>query len=63
MRHLAAALLLALGVAALVFGEADDSPGLQGIGLLLGITAVVLITRARLKRPDDPADPVSEEAR
>ena len=24
-----------LGVFALVFGEADDSPGLQGIGLLL----------------------------
>ena len=28
-----------LGVFALVFGEADDSPGLQGIGLLF-ISAV-----------------------
>ena len=24
-----------LGVVALVFGEADDSPGLQGIGVIL----------------------------
>lgn len=24
-----------IGIFALVFGEADDSPGLQGIGLLL----------------------------
>lgn len=24
-----------LGVFAIIFGEADDSPGLQGIGLLL----------------------------
>ncbi len=26
---------VALGVFALVFGEADDSPGLQGIGMVL----------------------------
>jgi hypothetical protein len=26
---------VALGVFAIVFGEADDSPGLQGIGLVL----------------------------
>lgn len=26
---------VALGVFALVFGEADDSPGLQGIGMIL----------------------------
>jgi len=26
-----------LGVVALVFGEADDSPGLQGIGVILVI--------------------------
>ena len=27
-----------LGVFAMVFGEADDSPGLQGIGLILILT-------------------------
>jgi hypothetical protein len=27
-----------LGVFAMVFGEADDSPGLQGIGLILIVT-------------------------
>jgi hypothetical protein len=27
-----------LGVFALVFGEADDSPGLQGIGMILLMT-------------------------
>ena len=27
-----------LGVFALVFGEADDSPGLQGIGMVLLMT-------------------------
>ena len=36
---------IALGVAAMVLGEADDSPGLQGIGLLLIIGAVVLSVR------------------
>lgn len=28
-------LAVGLGIFALVFGEADDSPGLQGIGLIL----------------------------
>ena len=27
-----------LGIFALVFGEADDSPGLQGIGMILLMT-------------------------
>jgi hypothetical protein len=27
-----------LGVFAMVFGEADDSPGLQGIGLIIILT-------------------------
>ena len=29
------ALATGIGVFALIFGEADDSPGLQGIGLLI----------------------------
>ncbi|MBQ1032996.1 MULTISPECIES: hypothetical protein [unclassified Micromonospora] len=37
----AAVLGVALGVAAVVLGGADDSPGLQGIGVLLVIGAVV----------------------
>ena len=32
---IATVLLAALGGAAMVLGEADDSPGLQGIGLLI----------------------------
>jgi hypothetical protein len=38
--------LVALGVAGMVLGEADDSPGLQGLGLLLIVGAVVLGVRA-----------------
>ncbi len=38
--------LVALGVAGMVLGEADDSPGLQGLGLLLILGAVVLGVRA-----------------
>ncbi|MBM7804960.1 hypothetical protein JOD57_000797 [Geodermatophilus bullaregiensis] len=37
--------VLAVGVAAVVLGEADDSPGLQGLGVLLVIGAVVLGVR------------------
>jgi hypothetical protein len=40
-----AVLVIALGVAAVVYGEADDSPGLQGIGVLLVIGTVVLGVR------------------
>jgi hypothetical protein len=43
--YVVAVLLTALGAAAMVLGEGDDSPGLQGIGLLLIIGAVVLAVR------------------
>lgn len=33
-------LLVALGVAGVVLGEGDDSPGLQGLGVLLVVAAV-----------------------
>jgi len=32
MRYLVAVLVLAIGIAGLVYGESDDSPGLQLIG-------------------------------
>ena len=40
-----AVIVVALGVAAVVFGEADDSPGLQGLGVLLVIGAVAFSVR------------------
>ena len=36
------ALAVALGALLVVAGERDDSPGLGGLGLLLGVAAVVL---------------------
>ena len=48
MRYLLAVgvvLGLALGVAAVVYGEADDSPGLQLIGVLVAIGAVTVGVR------------------
>lgn len=35
-------LTIMLGVFFIVFGERDDSPGLQGLGLLLIITTVII---------------------
>ena len=45
-----AVLAVGLGVAGMVAGEADDSPGLQGLGLLLIVGAVVLVTRRARRR-------------
>ena len=54
MKHLGTILLAALGVAvgaaAIVYGEGDDSPGLQGIGVLVILGVVVLCVRAIRKR-------------
>ena len=47
---LAALLATAIGVAAIVLGEADDSPGLQGLGVLLIVGTVALVVRARRRR-------------
>lgn len=47
---LAALLATAIGVAAIVLGEADDSPGLQGLGVLLIVGTVALGVRARRRR-------------
>ena len=45
MKHLLAVLIVALGIAAVVYGESDDSPGLQLIGAVLVVGAVVLGVR------------------
>jgi uncharacterized membrane protein len=41
MRLWVSFLLIVLGVFAMVFGEADDSPGLQGLGLVLIVSVLV----------------------
>ena len=50
---LARVLATALGVAAIVLGEADDSPGLQGLGALLVVGTVVLGVRTAKRRRQD----------
>lgn len=45
MKYLLAVLAIAVGVAALVYGEGDDSPGMQLIGAVLIIGALVLSVR------------------
>lgn len=44
-----AVLLIALGVFGVVFGEADDSPGLQGLSVLLIIGVIAVVVR-RVRR-------------
>jgi peptidoglycan/LPS O-acetylase OafA/YrhL len=46
MGYLVAGLVFVLGVAAVVGGGADDSPGLQLIGVVLAAGAIVLAVRA-----------------
>ena len=44
-----------VGLAGVLAGGADDSPGLQGLGVLVVITAVALTVRsARRRRPSSP---------
>ncbi|MBQ1073253.1 hypothetical protein KBX06_08755 [Micromonospora sp. C31] len=45
MRYLLALLVAALGVAGVVHGEADDSPGLQLLGVLLVVGAIAFAVR------------------
>ena len=46
MTYVVAVVLVALGVGAVGYGGADDSPGLQLIGVVLVLAAVVLAARA-----------------
>jgi len=43
-------LAILLGVFFIVFGEFDDSPGLQGLGLILIIVMVVILIRGKKKK-------------
>jgi uncharacterized membrane-anchored protein len=54
---LAVLLAIAVGIAGMVLGEADDSPGLQGLGLLLIIGAIALGVRTVRRRRAGPDAP------
>jgi len=43
-----------VGVAGVLAGGADDSPGLQGLGLLVVLTAVTLTVRSARRRRSSP---------
>ena len=45
MKYLLVMLVIAVGAAAIVYGEADDSPGGQLVGVLLVVGAIVLGVR------------------
>jgi hypothetical protein len=45
MKYIAVVLAIALGVVGVVAGGADDSPGLQLIGVVIIIGAIVLSVR------------------
>ena len=45
MKYIVAILAVAIGVAGIVAGGADDSPGLQLVGVVVVICAVVLGVR------------------
>lgn len=47
MKILLRILLIVIGVFAIISGEADDSPGLQGIGLILILSVFFYIYRSR----------------
>jgi len=50
MKYVLVVVAVVIGIAAIVFGEADDSPGLQGLGALLAIGAIVFAVRAARRR-------------
>lgn len=45
MRYVVAILAVAIGVAAIVYGGADDSPGLQLLGAVLAVGGIVFGVR------------------
>ena len=54
MKYVAVVLVIAIGIAAVVAGEADDSPGLQFLGGVLVIGAVALAARSLRRRHSQP---------
>ncbi len=47
MKLFRSVLLVSVGAFAMVFGEFDDSPGLQGIGMILIISVIYFHFRGR----------------
>jgi len=47
MRFLISLLFIVIGITFIISGEADDSPGLQGIGLILIISVLVSVYRRK----------------
>jgi hypothetical protein len=47
MKILRSTLLVSLGLLAIVSGEADDSPGLQGLGLILIVAVLIFAYRGK----------------
>ena len=43
-------LAILLGVFFIIFGGYDDSPGLQGIGLILIVAIIVIVIRGKKKK-------------
>ena len=50
MKYLVAVLLIALGILGILAGGMDDSPGLQLLGLLLALGAIVFGVRTAWRR-------------
>jgi len=50
MTYLLALVAVVLGVLGMVAGEADDSPGLQGLGMLLIVGAIAVTVRNARRR-------------
>ncbi|MFA5048122.1 MAG: GGIII-like transmembrane region-containing protein [Patescibacteria group bacterium] len=42
-------LVILFGLFLIIFGGHDDSPGAQGLGLILIITTIVIVVRSRKK--------------
>jgi hypothetical protein len=46
-------LAILLGVFFIIFGEFDDSPGLQGLGLILIIIIIIIVIMIRNKKKNN----------
>jgi uncharacterized membrane protein YfcA len=61
MNYLIALLVAVLGITGMVLGEADDSPGLQLIGVVLIVGAIVLIIRTAQRSRKHVRPPLRHE--
>jgi hypothetical protein len=50
MTYVLALVAAAIGVFGIVAGEADDSPGLQGLGVLFVLGGIALVVRTTRRR-------------